>query len=398
MAKYDGMKFTNAGRTLLAKAITGVELHFTRIMTGDGTLPEGANIYEQTEMIHPIKEMPITALDATTVGQATLTALLSNEGLNMGFFAREIGIFANDPDEGEILYAYTNAGDYPDYIPGQAGADIIQSLISFVTVIDNAQNVTAEISTNLVFVTRDDLDNKISEIETKISGLFGPAAPASIAGFWTRTSGDGNKLRPVSLDEAKKAILGVRDIESMNLRLEKAEDNIGEIILVLDAQNIYPGYSHMLLENFNPPDQIDTYTCNVLSVVAGDDSLDCSPVAGMIPGSVYTITDGINFEIVQVKSVSIENGIQRVILEEPITKTYRLAYCHLYRTSALIQDGKVYGPSISKTHTWAISGVWQGQNANEEFDIPLAVSVGGEYQASGDIAITPDGLLTLAAG
>jgi hypothetical protein len=396
MAQYNGMKFTNAGRTLLAKAITGTELHFTRVAVGDGTLPDGADIYEMTGLVHPVKELPISSIKVTTVGQATVTALLSNEGLQMGFFVREIGIFADDPDEGEILYAYTNAGGYPDYMPGQDGADIIQSLISFVTVIDNAQNVTAQISGDLVFVTRDDLNYSISQVEAQISGLFGGAAP--IAAFWTRTNGDGNKLRPVSLDEAKKAILGVRDIESMNRRLERAEDNIGEIILVLDAQNIYPGYSHMLLENFNPPDQIDTYTCNVLSVVAGDDSLDCSPVAGMIPGSLYTITDGINFELVQVKSVSIENGVQRVILEEPIVKTYRLTYCRLYRTSAFIQDGKVYGPSMSKTHAWAVSGVWQGQNANEEFDIPLAVSVGGDYQTSGDIAITSGGLITLAAG
>ncbi|MDR0648281.1 MAG: phage tail protein [Synergistaceae bacterium] len=396
MAKYDGMKFTEAGRTLLAKAIAGTELRFTKVVAGDGALPDSTNIYELTGLIHPVRELPISSIKVTTVGQATITAVLSNEGLSMGFFAREIGIFADDPDDGEILYAYTNAGDYPDYIPGQDGADIIQSLISFVTVIDNAQNVTAAISGDLVFVTRDDLDNRISQVETKIESLFGPSGPAS--DFWARTPGDGNKLRPVPLAQVRAAVLGVTDIASMNRRLERAEDNIAEIILVLDAQNIYPGYSHMLLENFNPPDQIDAYSCDVLSVVAGDDSLDCSPVAGMYPGSMYTLTDGINFELVQVKSVSIENGIQRVILENQVENTYRLGSCRLYRTSALIEGGKAHGPTTSKSHVWApASGVWKGAGADAQFDIPLAVSVGGGHQATGDIAVTGDGTITLVA-
>ncbi|MDR1020445.1 MAG: phage tail protein, partial [Synergistaceae bacterium] len=347
MAQYDGMKFTKAGRTLLAKALAGAELHFTRVAAGDGTLPEGADVYERTDLVHPVRDLPISSVKATTVGQATITAALSNEGLAMGFFAREIGIFAADPDDGEILYAYTNARDYPDYIPGQDGADVIRSMISFVTVIDSAQNVTAVISGDLVYVTRDELDDRVSQIETGIAALFGPPAPVSA--FWTRTQGDGNRLRPVTLEDARTAIMGVRDIESLNRRLEVAEDNLGEIVLVLDGNNIYPGYSHMLLENFSPPDQIDSYSCDVLSVVAGDDSLDCSPVAGMITGSMYTLTDGINFELVQAKSVSIENGIQRVILTAPVENTYRLASCRLYRTSALIEGGKAGGPATPRS-------------------------------------------------
>jgi hypothetical protein len=139
---------------------------------------------------------------------------------------------------------------------------------------------------------------------------------------------------------------------------------------------------------------VDLYTCAVLSVVAGDDSLDCNPVAGMYPGSWYTITDGLSYELVRVKSVSIENGIQRVILAAPIQNTYRLDNCALYRTSATIEDGYVSGPTGKRTKSWTPSGVWQGQAANAEFDIPLVVSA-GSYQASGDITVTAEGLVTL---
>jgi hypothetical protein len=342
--------------------------------------------------------MPIISKKLTNVGQTTITFALTNEGLSMGFFMREIGIFALDPDEGEILYGYTNAGDYPDYLPGQDGADVIRSRVSLVIVTDNAKNVTAVISGDPMYVTQDDLDDKITQIETRIADLFGQSSPsAPISDFWTRAAGDGSKLRPVSMDQVRLNILGTSNIPSLERRVSRAEDNLAEIILMLDARNIYPEYSHIIMENFNPPDQIDTYSCDVISVVAGDDSLDCSPVAGMIPGSMYTITDGINFELVQVKSVSIENGIQRVILEEPINNTYRLNSCRLYRTSALIDGGKVYGPTTSRSHVWTpAAGTWQGNGADAQFDIPLAVSV-GSGQITGDITITGDGMITLGA-
>ena len=54
----------------------------------------------------------------------------------------------------------------------------------------------------------------------------------------------------------------------------------------------------------------------------------------MLPGSLYTITDGINSEIVQVQSINLENGIQRVILSDTIKNTYILDNTQIYRTSA----------------------------------------------------------------
>lgn len=396
MAKYDGMKVTAAGRTLLAKAIAGTELRFTRVMAGDGALPPDTNIYELTGLIHPVKEIPISSIRVTTVGQATITAMLSNEGQTQLLTVREIGIFAENPDGGnEILYAYTNAGEYPDFIPGQDGADVHQSLLSFVTVIDNAQNVTAVIDGSLVYVTQEDLNHQVSQLESKIDGLFKSPAPA--ADFWTRQNGDGNVLRPAPLSAVKQAILGVTDIDALRRAVEVNQDNLAGILLALEAQSIYPGYDHMIVEDFKAPDMIDTLTRVVVSVVAGDDSIDLDTLNGVIPGSVYTITDGIASESVQVKSMSTENGIQRIILTEPVVNTYRLAGCRLYRTSASVEEGAAKGPAVTASKTWSPPGVWQGQGANVEYDVPLTVSVGnmGEYDIEGDIGITADGLLTL---
>jgi hypothetical protein len=153
----------------------------------------------------------------------------------------------------------------------------------------------------------------------------------------------------------------------------------------------------MLIEDFKVPDMIDTLTRNVLSVVAGDDSIDLDTLAGIIPGSVYTITDGIVSESVRVRSMSTENGIQRVILTAPVVNTYRLGDCRLYRTSASVEDGAAKGPAVTANKTWTLPGVWQGQGADVEYNVPLAVSVGnmGSYTVEGDIGIADGGLLTL---
>ncbi|MDR1020520.1 MAG: hypothetical protein LBL73_07165, partial [Synergistaceae bacterium] len=68
-------------------------------------------------------------------------------------------------------------------------------------------------------------------------------------------------MTPQMVRRAITNLMGGSDYASLNRRVEVVEDNVGEIVLVLDGNNIYPGYSHMLLENFSPPDQIDSYSC-----------------------------------------------------------------------------------------------------------------------------------------
>ena len=158
---------------------------------------------------HPVQDLPIASCTVTGVGTATIQAVMTNQGLTMGFFVREIGLFATDPDSGaETLYGYCNAGDEADYMPGQNGPDAVQYLFSLVTVIDQAQNVKAEISSGLVFVTH-------PELSARINDLFAASAP--IFEFWTRTQGDDKKLRPASLDEVKLSILGTHDIENLKV-------------------------------------------------------------------------------------------------------------------------------------------------------------------------------------
>lgn len=155
MSAFGGLILTNRGRALQAKAQAGVQLKFTSIRVGDGQVG-GQAISELTDLIHTVKTLDITKLKTLSGGKAVVGGTLSNSGLTTGFYWREIGVFAEDPDLGEILYCYGNAGDQAEYIPADGGADLIEKSIDVVILVGNASNISAIIDQSLIFVSMGD--------------------------------------------------------------------------------------------------------------------------------------------------------------------------------------------------------------------------------------------------
>ena len=120
MSSYPNTLITNAGLDLIAEAnAQGEALIFTKVKLGDGSLPEGQSIQTMTALISPKLESELTS-GSVKNGQAKLRFSVENSGLNEGFWAREVGVFAKVGEEGtETLYAYTNGGNYVDYIPNK---------------------------------------------------------------------------------------------------------------------------------------------------------------------------------------------------------------------------------------------------------------------------------------
>lgn len=118
MSSYPNTLITNTGLDLIAEAnAQGEALIFTKVKLGDGSLPEGQSIQTMTALISPKLESELTS-GSVKNGQAKLRFSVENSGLKEGFRAREVGVFAKVGEEGtETLYAYTNGGNYVDYIP-----------------------------------------------------------------------------------------------------------------------------------------------------------------------------------------------------------------------------------------------------------------------------------------
>lgn len=143
MAAFPKLVLTSAGIALQTKVQGGATLELTNIQMGSGQL-NGQPIGPLTALISSNTTVPIQSGQA--IGQNTyqVEGFFTNADLSAGFWWREIGIFANDPDNGEILYAYANAGDAGDYIPTVTDQRI-EKYIYFSMTLANATTVTVTI-------------------------------------------------------------------------------------------------------------------------------------------------------------------------------------------------------------------------------------------------------------
>ncbi|MEC0269048.1 phage tail protein [Paenibacillus anseongense] len=179
MSAFGGLQITNKGRALQAKAQIGTTIHYNRIAIGDGSL-SGQVIAELNELVHEKKSLTISKLKTLTGGLAAVGAPLSNQDISTGFYFREIGVFAQDPDIGEILYCYGNAGQTADYIPAGGEEDILEREIDVITIVGNTANVSASINQSLVYATLQDLAGK-APIDSPVF-MNKPKVPTAPAG------------------------------------------------------------------------------------------------------------------------------------------------------------------------------------------------------------------------
>ncbi|QDY27305.1 phage tail protein (plasmid) [Clostridium botulinum] len=139
------MAITNQGMALYAKAQAGQEIHFTKMQVGSGQI-ETQNPVTLLTLLNPKLDVPITSITANPeMKSATIIGNITNKDVKEAIYICELGLFAKDPDEGEILYGYVSAGQYGDYYAPEAqGPYSWQYEIN--AAIGNAANVTAEVS------------------------------------------------------------------------------------------------------------------------------------------------------------------------------------------------------------------------------------------------------------
>ena len=110
---------TNKGIALQTKQVAGATISFTRIVGGSGSVPV-VNLKEQTSISNIKSALSIEGLKIKG-NEYVITALLSNIGLSSEYYLSQIGIYANDPDNGEILFAIAQI-DTPKKIPNESSS------------------------------------------------------------------------------------------------------------------------------------------------------------------------------------------------------------------------------------------------------------------------------------
>ena len=123
--------------------------------------------------------LDISSIVVSGASSATVCATLSNIGLVTGFYWREIGIFATDPQLGEILFGYDNSTGHEIYVP-PASTSSFTAPLNVGVYISNAANVTATIDPSLVFATSAQVNAAQTAAATYTDTKVGAVTVASI--------------------------------------------------------------------------------------------------------------------------------------------------------------------------------------------------------------------------
>lgn len=144
MSNWAGGVLTAAGRVLQAKVeAMHASLNITKIKLGDGTESIAA-VDDLTDLVSPKVVLGVSS--ATQSGQtATITGVVTSSTLSVGFYCREWGLFAVDPDVGEILYMIS-IDAAAEWLPPSTETAAISATYAMNIAVANATNITVAIT------------------------------------------------------------------------------------------------------------------------------------------------------------------------------------------------------------------------------------------------------------
>lgn len=172
---------TPAGEQLLAKIVAAyAALRITRVAVGDG-IPATS---DPVGLTHFVQDIPVSGVTYAGSNATILAQVISGD---KQLTITELGVYAQDPDDGEVLLAYMGI-DPPETVLPNAGGIYHAKEFSVALLIGRVSGVLANIGSS-TFVTRDQLDTLAAQIADKASksyilafqlpasGWIGSAAP-----------------------------------------------------------------------------------------------------------------------------------------------------------------------------------------------------------------------------
>lgn len=249
---FSNIKFTASGLLLEAKLKTGVPLKITRAVIGTGYLDDGEDVANLTALKSEIEShqtgvtsssatVDITNVSVVAAGMTNLRLKIKNG--DTPFYLREIGIMAQDPDLGEILYLYTNCGNGAQAFPVFDGSNHVYRTIDFLNIISNASDINVNVTLNNE-VTRDDFEtHKTATVLDHPNGCVTTEkiADSSVTGIKIKDSAITlaklNNDIHTKFDGLEKAIQKINSTKKIDLEYSIGQGHDGYIIVVKPKVN-----------------------------------------------------------------------------------------------------------------------------------------------------------------
>lgn len=214
---------TTRGLQLLARLASGAEqLEFTGVKVGTGVVPDGTDPAQLMHLVSYKMDGMIAdyGYDQET-DDAFVVMQITNAGITSGFVMTEVGLFAMDPDRGEILYAYVDLSEDPNYIMPEENGRAKTVQIKMHVVVGEAANITATINP-LSQVTMEAFQRELGKKTDSEGGDISDA----VAGF--ETPGAEIKYPELEPGGSVKGILGGIRRWLETLKKEKVTADGGE--------------------------------------------------------------------------------------------------------------------------------------------------------------------------
>ncbi|MCF0159118.1 MAG: hypothetical protein HUJ83_11490, partial [Veillonella sp.] len=174
MANWNSLILTNLGKELNAKINAGLTtLRFNRVALGSGT-PTSSTI---TALSKEEQSFPFDVNPPKVKGRVmTLEFTAHNKDLVKQYTIRELGLFAQDPERGSILFAYMT-DNAPDIMPARGTATVVTRKMNLNITTDNTGSVS--VTTTGKFITIEDLNthNTSSSAHADIRRMFNSYLP-----------------------------------------------------------------------------------------------------------------------------------------------------------------------------------------------------------------------------
>lgn len=362
MSVFNKAVVTEKGQALLAKSVAGLcELQFTKIALSEATLPADVSTVDS---IGEIKQAsPIANKEMKDNVTVAFEATFVNTELTTGYRIRNIGLYAMDPDEGEILYSVSVAEESEvsaGWMPPYDGMFIKSLLIELVTAVSNAPSVKVVVDPT-VFATVNQVTKMLND--AKRSGEFDGEDGRGIKSI-TRTGGNGSA--------------GTVDTYTVTYT-----DDTKSTFTVYNGKNGADGKDYILTEN--DKNEIITNVYDLIKnggVVGFVDANNNIVISGNLADGTYNI----KYEMEDGSKVNIGNLVLDNNIYYSVTKD--LTSCTIDNSCTTIIEGESYSATISANSGYELSSVRVTMGGT---DITSSVVSGGNISiasVTGNIIIT----------
>ncbi|MGF0094989.1 phage tail protein [Peptoniphilus sp. SGI.035] len=147
---------TEKGRDLLAYCQSGEPLNFTRAAIGSGKIENTSALFKMDTLVQEVQEVDIRGIKANGDGTSTISLAITNNKTKKGFLMSEVGLFAQDPRKGEILYGVAYYEDHADYIPVH-DQEMVEISMDIIVVVANVDNININIDRSMICASQLDL-------------------------------------------------------------------------------------------------------------------------------------------------------------------------------------------------------------------------------------------------